>query len=247
MTFHILTIFPRIFDSYLKESILKRAREKGLIEIKIHNLRDFTTDKHKTVDDRPFGGGPGMVLKVEPIFRAIEEIKRIKRLSPEKRKIILFTPKGKRFTQKIAYSFSQLNQLIFICGRYEGIDERVSRYIADERISIGDYILAGGELPALIVIETVSRLLPGVLGNIESIEERRDLFNQSQTSGFKSQIFSYPVYTRPAIFTPRPGVEWKVPKVLLSGDHKKIEQWRKKMIACTPAKSTPRGRVKSFK
>jgi len=225
MTFDIITIFPRIFDSYLKESFIKKAQEKGLIKIRIHNLRDFTTDKHKTVDDRPFGGGLGMVLKVEPTFKAIKEIERIKRLSNKKRKIILFTPRGKKFNQKIAYSFSQLNQLILICGRYEGVDERVAKYIADMELSIGDYDLMGGELPAMILIETVARLIPGVLGKPELLKERI-----TKEKGF----IEYSQYTRPPKFYPkgkfrraRPEV-WRVPRVLLSGNHKKIEEWRRK-------------------
>jgi len=196
-----------------------------LIKIRIHNLRDFTTDKHKTVDDRPFGGGLGMVLKVEPTFKAIKEIERIKRLSNKKRKIILFTPRGKKFNQKIAYSFSQLNQLILICGRYEGVDERVAKYIADMELSIGDYDLMGGELPAMILIETVARLIPGVLGKPELLKERI-----TKEKGF----IEYSQYTRPPKFYPkgkfrraRPEI-WRVPKVLLSGHHKKIEEWRKK-------------------
>jgi len=222
--FDIITIFPKIFDSYLKESFIKKAQEKGLIKIRIHNLRDFTTDKHKTVDDRPFGGGLGMVLKVEPIFKAIETIKR-KNRKTKKQKVILFTPRGKKFNQKIAYSFSQLNQLILICGRYEGVDERVAKYIADMELSIGDYDLMGGELPAMILIETVARLIPGVLGKPELLKERI-----TKEKGF----IEYSQYTRPPKFYPkgkfrrtRPEI-WRVPKVLLSGHHKKIEEWRKK-------------------
>lgn len=217
--FDILTIFPKIFDSYLKESFIKRAQQKKLIKINIHNLRKWTTNKHRTVDDRPFGGGLGMVLKVEPIYKAVEEIKRIKRLSNKKRKIILFTPRGKKFNQKLAYSLSQLNQLILICGRYEGVDERVAKYIADLELSIGDYDLMGGELPAMVVMETVARLIPGVLGKPELLKERI-----TREKGF----IEYPQYTRPAVFSPKKGVYWKVPKVLLSGHHQKIAQWRKK-------------------
>jgi tRNA (guanine37-N1)-methyltransferase len=219
LQFDIITIFPKIFDSFLKESFIKKAQEKRLIKIRIHNLRDFTTDKHKTVDDRPYGGGLGMVLKVEPIYKAIKEIRRTKRLSSRKRKIILFTPRGKKFTQKIAYSLSQLNQLILICGRYEGVDERVAKYIADLELSIGDYDLMGGELPAMVVIETVARLIPGVLGKPELLRERI-----TKEKGF----IEYSQYTRPEIFEPKKGLKWRVPKVLLSGHHKKIEEWRKK-------------------
>ena len=227
MTFHIITIFPHIFDSYLKEGILKRAQEKGLIEIKIHNLRDFTDDKRKTVDDRPFGGGPGMVLKIEPIYKAVKHINLTKQLSKKRSRTILLSAKGKKFNQKIAYKLSKFSKLVLVCGRYEGVDERVAKYIADEEISIGDYILSGGELAAMVIIETVTRLIPGALGNIESIEERR--VNQFPISNFHFPTHSYPVYTRPEVFEPKPGIKWRVPKILLSGNHKKIEEWRKKI------------------
>ena len=213
LTFDIITIFPEIFDSYLKESFIKKAQQKQLIKINIHDLRDWVKDRHKTVDDRPFGGGLGMVLKVEPIYKAIKE------LSSLKTKVILFTPRGKKFNQKLAYSLSQLNQLILICGRYEGVDERVAKYIADLELSIGDYDLMGGELPAMVVIETVARLIPGVLGKPELLKERI-----TKEKGF----IEYPQYTRPEIFSPKKGVYWKVPKVLSSGYHQKIEDWRKK-------------------
>jgi len=224
MTFDVITIFPNLFHSFLNESLIARAQKKQLIKIKIHNLRDWAKDRHKTVDDRPFGGGLGMVLKIEPIFKAIKEIKRIKRLSDKKRKIILFTPRGKKFNQKIAYQLSKLNQIIMICGRYEGVDERVTKHIADLELSIGDYDLMGGELPAMVVIETVARLIPGVLGKPELLKER-----VTKEKGF----IEYPQYTRPPKFFPgkfwraRPEV-WRVPKVLLSGHHQKIAEWRKK-------------------
>jgi len=219
LQFDVITIFPKISDSYLKESFIKKAQKKGLIKIRIHDLRKFASDRHKSVDDRPYGGGLGMVLKVEPIYKAIKAIKRIKRLSPKKRKVILFTPRGKQFTQKIAYSLSQLNQLILICGRYEGADERVARYIADLELSIGPYDLMGGELPAMVVIETIARLIPGVLGKPELLKERI-----TKERGF----IEYPQYTRPEIFEPKKGIKWRVPKVLTSGHHKKIEEWRRK-------------------
>jgi len=219
LTFDIITIFSSIFDSYLKESIIKRAQEKRLIKIRVHNLRDYTFDKHKTVDDRPFGGGIGMVLKVEPIHRAVKKIKKTKRLGPKKRKVILFTPRGKKFNQKIAYQFSKLDQLILICGRYEGVDERVAKHIADLELSIGDYDLMGGEVPAMVVIETVARLIPGVLGKPQLLKERI-----TKEKGF----IEYPQYTRPEVFEPKKRIRWRVPKVLLSGNHKKIEEWRKK-------------------
>ena len=235
MIFDIITIFPRIFDSYLKESFIKKAQQKGLIKIRIHNLRDFTTDKRKTVDDRPYGGGLGMVIKVEPVFRAISTLTKLKikneklKITKPKTKIILFTPRGKKFNQRIAYSLSKLDQLILICGRYEGVDERVAKYIADMELSIGDYDLMGGELPAMIVIETVARLIPGVLGKPALLKERI-----TKEKGF----IEYPQYTRPEVFSPskektcppkfRKAKVWRVPKVLLSGHHKKIEEWRGK-------------------
>jgi len=212
--FDIVTIFPKIFDSYLKESFIKKAGERGLIKINIHNLRGYTRDRHKTVDDRPFGGGLGMVLKVEPIYKAVKKIKKGK-----KAKVVLFTPRGRKFNQKLAYQFSKLNQIIMICGRYEGVDERVAKHIADMELSIGDYDLMGGELPAMIVMEAVARLIPGVLGKPELLEERI-----TKEKGF----IEYPQYTRPEVFELKKRVKWRVPKVLLSGHHQKIEEWRKK-------------------
>ena len=217
MIFDVITIFPEIFNSFLKESLIARAQKKKLIKINIHNLRKWTKDRHKTVDDRPFGGGLGMVIKIEPIFRCVQFLK--SKIKNQKSKIILFTPRGKKFTQKMAYQFSRLNQLILICGRYEGVDERVAKYIADMELSIGDYDLMGGELPAMVVIETVARLIPGVLGKPELLKERI-----TKEKGF----IEYPQYTRPEIFSPKKGVKWQVPKVLLSGHHQKIEEWRRK-------------------
>jgi tRNA (guanine37-N1)-methyltransferase len=216
ITFHIITIFPKIFESFLEESFIKKAREKKLIGVKIYDLRKFTSDKRKSVDDRPYGGGLGMVLKVEPIYKAVKFIK--SKIKNQKSKIILFTPRGKQFTQKMAHSFSKLKHLIFICGRYEGVDERVAKYIADLELSIGPYDLMGGELPAMIVIEAVTRLIPGVIGKPEFLKERI----------FKGGFVEYPQYTRPEIFSPKKGVYWKVPKVLLSGNHQKIKEWREK-------------------
>ena len=207
--FNIITIFPDIFQSYFNESIIKRAQEKKLVNIKIHNLRDFTDDKRNTVDDHPYGGGPGMVMMVEPIFKAVKKFSRVagSRFAGKKTKVILFSPKGKKFDQKMAKKFSKLDNLIMICGRYEGVDERVAKYIADEEVSVGDYVLTGGEIPAMIIVDAVSRLIPGVLGKHESLEEIKG---------------SYPVYTRPEKFN-----KWSVPATLLSGDHKKIDEWRK--------------------
>lgn len=210
--FDIITIFPEIFDSYFKESLIKRALEKRLIKINIHNLRDYTTDKHRTVDDKPFGGGLGMVLKIEPIFKAVQSLK--SKAQSTKSKIILFSPGAKKFNQKTAYDFSRLDQLILICGRYEGVDERVAKYIADQELSIGDYVLMGGELPAMIVVEAVSRLIPGIVGKTQFLKER-----VTKGKGF----VEYPQYTRPESFK-----NWAVSKVLVSGNHKKIEEWRRK-------------------
>jgi len=241
MRFDIITIFPSIFASYFSESIVKRAQEKGLINITVHNLRDYTTDKHKTVDDTPYGGGAGMVLKVEPIYRCVNAIisnfqfpisNKIKNfrqrrcacrqagislgLTKFKKniRIILFSAKGKRYTQEDAVRLAEYDNLILICGRYEGVDERVAEYIADEEISIGDYVLTGGEIPAMAVVDSVTRLIPGVVGNEESIV----------TESFSEETYlEHPQYTKPEEFQ-----SWKVPEVLLSGNHKEIEEWRKK-------------------
>jgi len=230
ISFEIITIFPEIFSSFLKESLIARAQKKKLIKIRVHNLRRWTADRHRTVDDRPYGGGLGMVMKVEPIYKAVMEIKkknaphrRIRR-GGEKAKIILFTPRGKKFNQKMAHQFSKLEHLILISGRYEGVDERVAKYITDEEISIGNYVLMGGELPAMVLIETVARLIPGVLGNPQLLKERIPALPGRGGRGFTE----YVQYTRPEVFFPRKGVKWQAPKVLLSGDHKKIEIWRKK-------------------
>ncbi len=213
MKFDIITIFPNMFSSFLKESLISRAQKKKLIKINIHNLRNWTSDKHKTVDDKPFGGGLGMVMKPGPIFKAVKDLKK------KKSKVVLFTPRGKKFNQKIAHQLSKLDQVIFICGRYEGVDERIAKHVADIELSIGDYVLMGGELPAMIAIESISRLVPGVIGKKELLKQRI-----TKEKGF----IEYAQYTRPEVFSPKKGKEWKVPKVLLSGNHKEIEQWRKK-------------------
>ena len=215
MRFDIITIFPNIFNSYFNESIIKRAQAKKLVKINIHNLRDYTSDKHKTVDDRPYGGGFGMVLMVEPIFKAVKDIKSKNRAG--KKKIILLSAKGKRFDQPMARRFSKLDQLIIISGRYEGIDERVTKYIADEEVSIGDYILTGGELPAMVIVDTVIRLIPNVITK-GSLEEE---------SFSKEKYLEFPHYTRPeeVVIDDK---KRKVPKVLLSGNHQKIKEWQKK-------------------
>ena len=226
--FDVITIFPEIFKSYINESLISRAQKKKFIKINLHNLRKWTNDRHKTVDDRPFGGGLGMVLKVEPIFKAVAALKKSQIPNPKsqinpkskksKTKVILFTPRGKKFDQKLAYQLSKLDQIIFICGRYEGVDERVAEKIADMELSIGDYDLMGGELPAMVAIETISRLIPGVLGKPQLLKERI-----SEAGGF----LEYAQYTRPEVFEYKKGKNWSVPKVLLSGDHKKIDEWKK--------------------
>jgi tRNA (guanine37-N1)-methyltransferase len=213
MRFDIITIFPDIFDSYFNESIIKRAQKKKIAKIKIHNLRDFSEDKRRTVDGRPYGGGSGMVLMAEPIYQAVKAIKKKK-----KSKIILLSAKGKKFGQKTAERFSKLEQMIIICGRYEGVDERVAKYLTDEEISIGDYVLTGGELPAMIVVDAVSRLLPGAIAK-ESLAEE---------SFSRERFLEYPHYTRPEELLMN-GKKRKVPKILLSGNHKKIKEWREKL------------------
>ncbi|GBD34897.1 tRNA (guanine-N(1)-)-methyltransferase [bacterium HR35] len=214
MRFDIITLFPEAF-SYLSTSLLKRAQEKGIIQIKFWNPRDFTFDKHKTVDDRPYGGGPGMVLKFEPIYLALEKAK--KDYQTKKRKIILTHPAGKIFDQKLACRLSQEKQLIIICGHYEGIDARIEKFV-DLKISLGKFMLSGGEIPAMAIIDAVCRFLAGFLHNPLSQEEKR----------FGS-LYSLPVYTRPEKIKIKNKI-LKVPKVLLSGNHKLIEEWRKKHL-----------------
>lgn len=229
--FDIITIFPDAFKCYFSQSILGAAQKKGLVKIKIHNLRNYAFDKHKTVDDRPYGGGPGMILKVEPILRAVNQIiKKNPTIKDNQRRIILLSAKGKEFTQFKARRLSKLKQIILICGHYEGVDERVAKYIADEEISIGKYILTGGELPAMVIVDAVSRLTPGVIKD-DSLKEE----TFSKSLDFKE----YPQYTRPEIIEPQKLLKspvqrflkkhaWRVPKVLLSGHHQKIKQWREK-------------------
>ncbi|MFA5358675.1 MAG: tRNA (guanosine(37)-N1)-methyltransferase TrmD [Patescibacteria group bacterium] len=212
MLFDIITIFPRIFDSYINESILKIAQKKKKVKIRIHNLREVTADRHHTVDDRPYGGGPGMLLMVEPFYKTLKKIKRA-----EKTHVIMFDPAGKKFDQKMAQKFLTYDQIIMLCGRYEGFDERIKKLV-DERISTGDYVLSGGEIPAMTVIEATTRLIPGVLGKHESTKE--------ETFSGDKNYKEYPHYTRPGVFTAGKQ-KWRVPKILLSGDHKKIAEWRK--------------------
>ncbi len=215
MNFHIITIFPNIFDSYINESIIKLAQENGHINIRTYDLRNWTTDKHNTVDDTPYGGGAGMLMKIEPLYKAIKEVK--KSIKSKKIKTILLSAKGKRWDQQLAQNYSEeLSDIILICGRYEGIDERILNFI-DEEISIGDFVLTGGEIGALTILDSISRLLPGVLGNSES---------SISESHSKKNLLEYPQYTRPEIFKVN-NKEYIVPPVLLSGNHKKIEEWRK--------------------
>jgi len=207
MRIDIITLFPKMFKGPFDESMIKRAQEKGLAEIKIHNLRQWAKDKHKTVDSRPFGGGPGMVLMFEPLYEALKKLRRAKS------KVLLLTPQGKVFQQKTAQNLSKEAHLILVCGHYEGVDERVRKYLVDEEISIGDYVLTGGELPAMVVIDTLLRLVPGVIEKPEATKEE----------SFQGKKLEYPQYARPANFHGR-----KVPEILLSGDHQKIKKWRHK-------------------
>ncbi len=243
MRFDVITIFPGIFDSYLKEALVSRSLKKKLIEFNVHDLRDWTDDRRKTIDGRPFGGNLGMVMKIEPILKAVLEIKK----KNKKSKVVVFTPRGKKLNQKKVHEFSKLDQLIMICGRYEGIDERVSRHIADEEISIGDYVLMGGELPSMVLTESMIRLVPGAIGK-ESFLTEKIKKEKRKTKG----MVECSQYTRPEVFEPGKvikqkdfrkykdvkiknktlkeiaGSKWRVPKDLVSGDHRKIEEKRKK-------------------
>ncbi len=251
MQFDILTIFPDLIHHYAADSILGKAQRAGAVKIVAHNFRDYAPDKHHRVDDRPYGGGPGMILQVQPIFECLKSIKALspkalKNVLPvktgiqkrtlnsrlrgnDKTKIIILDPAGKKFDQRLAEKYSKLDRLVLIAGRYEGFDERVYK-LADERVSVGEYVLAGGELPALTIVEAVARLIPGVLGNTASLKE--ETFSKIKVNKKKSLGIShldldiskeYPQYTRPEDF-----MGWKVPSVLMSGDHKKILEWRKK-------------------
>jgi len=208
MRFDVLTIFPEIFHSYLRYGVLGKAIEKGIIKVSMVNIRDFASGKHKNTDDRPYGGGEGMVMKPEPIYNALKSIDR-----EQNSLVVLLSPQGERFDQEMAWELSKYDQLILICGRYEGIDERVRILCAEKEISIGDYVLTGGELAALVVIDAVSRLIPGVLGSeFSNLEE-----------SFSDGLLEYPQYTRPRVFK---GLE--VPEILLSGNHEQIRKWRRR-------------------
>ena len=208
MRFDIFTLFPELIEPYLHESLLQRALQQNLLQVLLHDIRQWTTDRHHTTDDTPYGGGGGMVMKPEPIFTAVESVLGIPTACP----VILLTPQGRLYNQQIALELAQLPRLALICGRYEGVDERVRKYLVDDEISIGDYVLMGGELAALILVESLSRLIPGVLGDPDGA------MDDSHASG----LLEYPHYTRPPEYC-----GWKVPDVLVSGDHARIEKWRR--------------------
>ena len=214
MQFDIFTLLPEVFPPYLESSILKRAAGRGLIDVRIANIRDYAHDKHHVTDDTPYGGGGGMVMKPEPVFEAVESVLGTNPLQTQGTPvpIILLTPQGRVFTQRVAEELSQHEHIALICGRYEGVDERIRKHLVTDEISIGDYVLTGGELPALILIDAISRLLPGVLGDPTGAED------DSHSMG----LLEYPHFTKPSEFR-----GWKVPDILLSGDHARIEQWRR--------------------
>ncbi len=227
MKIDILTLFPQMFKGPFDESILRRAQDKGLLEINIHNLRDWAVDKHKSVDDRPYGGGTGMVLMIEPIYKALKNIR--SPVTSHRSLVILLTPQGKFFNQKKAQELSKLEHLILIAGHYEGFDERIRRHLVDEELSIGDYVLTGGELPAMVVSDAIVRLIPGVLEKPEAT--KNESFSPTTVHPSPFTVLEYPQYTRPETFK-----GWKVPKILLSGNHQEIEKWRKEK-AITRTKS----------
>ena len=218
MKIDVLTLFPGMFPGPLDESIIKRACESGRLQLGVHDLRDYTHDRHRTVDDRPFGGGPGMLLKAEPLFEAVEALR------GEKTRVILTSPAGRPFRQEIARELAGEKHLLLVCGSYEGFDERVRQSLADDEISIGDYVLTNGALPAMVIIDAVTRLLPGVLGDDES----------SQDESFCGCLLEYPQYTRPAEFR-----GMNVPEVLLSGDHAAIEKWRREQATVQTRQRRP--------
>ena len=230
MIFHVLTIFPEFFAGPFAHGVVSRAAAAGLLDIRIHNLRDWTTDRHKSVDDRPFGGGEGMVLKPEPLFAAVESIWPERQPgSPDGRKVLLLSAQGRLFDQAMANRLSREAELLLICGRYEGVDERVAEHLADEEISIGNYVLSGGELAAAVVIDAVARLLPGVLGN-----ESSAAFESFQETGHGEGLLDCPHWTRPADFR-----GWKVPEVLLNGNHEEIRKFRQRLAREKTARLRP--------
>ena len=219
MRIDVITIFPEMFSPILNESIVKRAQAKKKVSIHIHDLRQYTEDKHKKVDDRPFGGGPGMVMMVQPIYDAVKKIK-----GRRKAKVVLLCPTGKPLGQAIVKTYAKERNLILICGHYEGVDDRLNDLVVDERLSIGDYVLTGGELPAMVLIDSITRLLPGVLGTAESLADE----------SFENNLLDYPQYTRPANFHGK-----TIPNVLLSGNHNAIKKWRKEQSRIRTKKNRP--------
>lgn len=252
MRFDLVTIFPEFFDGPLDHGILRRAREAGLVQIHVQDLREFTKDRHKTVDDRPFGGGEGMVLKPEPLFEAVESLlghsigdASMKTQTNEKISIILLSAAGKRFTQETARRLAQQDRLILICGRYEGVDERVVEHLATDEVSVGDFVLSGGELPAALIVDAVTRLLPGALGNEASSQNESfsalasDVANPSISACHQSPITShslldFPHYTRPADFR-----GWTVPEVLIGGNHAEVAKWRRQQALVKTRRNRP--------
>ncbi|MCX6346236.1 MAG: tRNA (guanosine(37)-N1)-methyltransferase TrmD [Armatimonadetes bacterium] len=222
MRFEILTTLPQMIEAYVGESILGRAIKKGVIEVEAVNIRDFTDDRHLTTDDAPFGGGPGMVMKCEPVFKAVEALNA--RRNGAKPRVLLMTPQGRRFDQKMAEELARENCVIIICGRYEGVDERICEQLVTDEVSIGDYVLTGGELAALVITDAVARLLAGVLGDESSPE----------SESFSSGLLEYPQYTRPADF-----LGSRVPEILLSGNHAEIDKWRRKQAIIRTFKKRP--------
>jgi len=224
MQIDILTLFPGIFKGVFDESIIKRALAAKKLSINIYNIRDWSKDKHKKVDDKPYGGGPGMVMAAQPIFDAVKELSTQSTVHSPRQKIILLSPQGKKLNHKIAKRLASYRRLILICGHYEGIDERVRQHLVDEEISIGDYVLTGGEVLAMVLVDTVARLLPGVLGHKDS----------NKNESFSSDLLEYPQYTRPAVYK-----KYKVPQILLSGNHCEIEKWRKEQAKKITCKKRP--------
>jgi tRNA (guanine37-N1)-methyltransferase len=226
--FHVVTIFPEFFRGPFEHGVVARAREEGKLEIRIHNLRDWTGDRHKTVDDRPFGGGEGMLLKPEPLFAAVETIfpERARGEREAGRQVVLLSAQGRKFDQAAARRLAQAEELLLICGRYEGVDERVAEHLADEELAIGDYVLSGGELAAAVVIDTIARLIPGVLGNADSA-----VF---ESFSGEAGVLDCPQYTRPAEFR-----GWRVPEILLSGNHEQIRRWREQAAIEKTARLRP--------
>ncbi len=221
MKFHLLTIFPQFFEGPFQYGVVARAAEAGALELNVHDLRNWTHDSHRTVDDRPFGGGAGMLLKPEPIFDAVETIWPTR---GERQKVILLSAQGRKFNQRIARELLENDELLLICGRYEGVDERVAEHLADDELSIGDYVLSGGELAAAVVVDAIARLLPGVVGNQDSTVQE----------SFEEGILDCPQWTRPAEFR-----GWKAPEILLGGNHAEIEKWRRQAAREKTARLRP--------